>query len=128
VNQQNWDPGGDLYLFDGCQSWNGVINLEEKQLVCFLMQRSQESYRQFLTQELYHSSPIKYQANVGFPSRMSGCDSGTILLASSMHLYGILLVSSPSAGSNSHQECGSFRDVGPVILKLHFYNLVIEDP
>jgi hypothetical protein len=45
-----------------------------------------------------------------------------------MLLYGILLVSSPSAGSNSHQECGSFRDVGPVILKLHFYNLVIEDP
>jgi hypothetical protein len=33
VNQQIWDSGGDLYLFDGCQSQNGVINWEDKQLV-----------------------------------------------------------------------------------------------
>jgi hypothetical protein len=40
VNQQIWDPGGDLYLFDGCQFRNGVSNWEEKQLVWFLIQRS----------------------------------------------------------------------------------------
>lgn len=127
---------------DGCKSLDCFIDLKERQVVLYFVQRSWGPYRIFLTQMLYRFSTVSCSVNLVDASRMSGYGSDAnlhtkltnhyrILTHSSFfawnynHLLGVAVVKSEEDG---HGSAEAFSGVGNIIFKLHFYNLMIADP